>query len=37
LASNEVRTAHDGLEAAGVAAALKPDVVLLDIGLPRLN
>jgi CheY-like chemotaxis protein len=34
---NEVHTAHDGLEAVGVAAALQPDVVLMDIGLPKLS
>ena len=34
---NEVRMAHDGLEAVAVAAAFQPDVVLLDIGLPKLN
>jgi CheY-like chemotaxis protein len=34
---NEVRTAHDGLEAVAAAAAFQPDLVLLDIGLPRLN
>ena len=34
---NEVRTAHDGLEAVEAAAAFRPDVVLLDIGLPKLN
>ena len=34
---HEVRTAHDGLEGVGVAAAFQPDVVLLDIGLPKLN
>jgi PAS domain S-box-containing protein len=33
----EVRTAYDGIEAVEAAAAFKPDVVLLDIGLPRLN
>ncbi len=33
----EVRTAYDGLEAVEVAAAFNPDVVLLDIGLPKLN
>jgi PAS domain S-box-containing protein len=37
LTGNEVRTAHDGLEAVEVAEAFKPDVVLLDIGLPKLN
>jgi CheY-like chemotaxis protein len=33
----DVRTAEDGLEAVDVAAAFRPDVILLDIGLPRLN
>jgi CheY-like chemotaxis protein len=37
LMGNEVRTAHDGLEAVGAAAAFRPDVVLLDIGLPKLS
>jgi PAS domain S-box-containing protein len=34
---NEVHAAHDGLEAVGAAAALQPDVVLMDIGLPKLS
>jgi PAS domain S-box-containing protein len=34
---NEVRTAFDGLEAVETAAAFGPDVILLDIGLPKLN
>jgi CheY-like chemotaxis protein len=29
--------AQDGLEAVEVAAKFQPDVILLDIGLPRLN
>ena len=37
MMGNEVHTAHDGLEAVGAAAAFHPDVVLLDIGLPKLN
>jgi len=37
LAGNEVRTAEDGREAVVAAAAFRPDVVLLDIGLPVLN
>jgi CheY-like chemotaxis protein len=37
IMGNEARTAHDGLEALDVAAAFRPDVVLLDIGMPRLN
>jgi PAS domain S-box-containing protein len=34
---NEVRTAHDGWEAVEAAAAFQPNLVLLDIGLPKLN
>ena len=37
LDGNETRTAHDGLEALDVAAAFRPDVMLLDIGMPKLN
>jgi len=37
LAGHEVRTAHDGLEGVKAAAAFRPDVILLDIGMPRLN
>ncbi len=37
LAGNEVRMAHDGPSALEVAAALVPDVVLLDIGLPGMS
>jgi CheY-like chemotaxis protein/nitrogen-specific signal transduction histidine kinase len=37
MMGNEVRMAHDGLDAVGAAAAFQPDVVLLDIGLPELN
>jgi signal transduction histidine kinase/PAS domain-containing protein/ActR/RegA family two-component response regulator len=37
MAGNDVRTAADGLEAVGVAGAFQPAVVLLDIGLPKLN
>ena len=33
----EVRTAYDGLEAVEAAAAFRPNMVLLDIGLPKLN
>jgi signal transduction histidine kinase len=34
---NDTQTAHDGLEALDVAAAFRPDVILLDIGMPKLN
>jgi CheY-like chemotaxis protein len=37
LIGHEVHTAHDGLEAVDTAAKVEPDVILLDIGLPRLN
>jgi CheY-like chemotaxis protein len=37
LAGNETHTAYDGLEAAEAAAALRPDLVLLDLGMPKLN
>jgi DNA-binding response OmpR family regulator len=37
MSGNSVRTAHDGLEAVAVAAEFRPDVVLLDIGLPKLD
>jgi signal transduction histidine kinase/CheY-like chemotaxis protein len=34
---HDVRTAHDGEQAVDVAETHRPDVVLLDIGMPRLN
>ena len=34
---NETRTAHEGLEALEIGATFLPEVVLLDIGMPRLN
>jgi PAS domain S-box-containing protein len=37
LMGNEVRIAHDGLEALAAAAAYRPDLMLLDLGMPRLN
>jgi PAS domain S-box-containing protein len=37
LAGHDTRTAHDGLEAVELAEAFRPEVVLLDIGLPKLN
>jgi PAS domain S-box-containing protein len=37
LMGNEAKTAHDGLEAMEVAATYRPDLILLDIGMPRLN
>jgi PAS domain S-box-containing protein len=37
LSGNEVHTAADGVEAVALAEQLAPDVVLMDIGMPRLN
>ncbi len=37
IMGNEVRTANDGLEAVAVAATFRPDVIFLDIGMPKLN
>jgi PAS domain S-box-containing protein len=37
LLGNEVHTAHDGLEAVEEAERLRPEIVLMDVGMPRLN
>ncbi|HYO13193.1 MAG TPA: PAS domain S-box protein [Thermoanaerobaculia bacterium] len=37
LLGNEVRTAQDGIEAVELAEQFRPQVVLMDIGMPRLN
>ena len=37
LTGYETRTAYDGLAALEAAATFRPDVLLLDIGLPKLN
>jgi CheY-like chemotaxis protein len=37
ILGNQVRTAHDGLEAIREVESFRPDVVLLDIGLPEMN
>ncbi len=37
ITGDETQTAHDGLAAVEAAAEFRPDVVLLDIGLPGLN
>jgi PAS domain S-box-containing protein len=34
---NESKTAYDGVEALEVAETFRPDLVFLDIGMPRLN
>jgi CheY-like chemotaxis protein len=37
LRGNEIRTAYDGLEAVKVAESYRPQLILLDIGLPKMN
>jgi PAS domain S-box-containing protein len=37
LLGNEARVAHDGLEAVDAAARFRPEVILMDVGMPRLN
>jgi CheY-like chemotaxis protein len=37
FSGNEVRTASDGVTAVAVAEAFRPEVVLLDVGMPNMN
>ena len=37
LAGHEVRMTHDGLDGVAAVEAFRPDIVLLDLGLPELN
>ena len=37
IMGNEVRTAYDGEQAVEAAEAMRPEVVLLDIGMPKLD
>jgi PAS domain S-box-containing protein len=37
VTGNDTRSAHDGLEAIEQAEAYRPTVILLDIGLPKVN
>lgn len=34
---NDTRTAHNGLEGVELAVAFRPDLIVLDVGLPKLN
>jgi CheY-like chemotaxis protein/two-component sensor histidine kinase len=34
---NDTRTAHDGLDGVELAEVFRPDLIVLDIGLPKLN
>lgn len=37
LGGHSVHTAYDGVEAVEAAESFRPDIVLLDIGMPKLN
>ncbi|AKJ28188.1 PAS domain S-box protein [Caldimonas brevitalea] len=37
IMGNDTRVAHDGVEALGLAETFQPEIILLDIGMPRLN
>ncbi|WAS99346.1 PAS domain-containing protein [Nannocystis punicea] len=37
MLGHEVRTAHDGVEAIEAAEDFRPHVILMDVGMPRLN
>jgi PAS domain S-box-containing protein len=37
LFGNEIATAHDGIEAVERAEQFRPEVILMDVGMPKLN
>jgi CheY-like chemotaxis protein len=37
LLGNDTKVASDGVEAVAMASEFRPDVILMDIGMPRLN
>lgn len=37
MLGSEVRTAYDGQEAVEIAAEFRPDLVLMDVGMPKMN
>ena len=37
LKGNETHTAFDGMQAVATAEAVRPDLILMDIGMPKLN
>ena len=34
---NDTQTAHDGLEAVSVGESFRPDVIFMDLGMPRMD
>ena len=34
---NDIRTANDGFEAVNQAEAFRPEIILMDVGMPRLD
>ena len=37
MSGNEMRIVYNGLQAVEEAAAFRPDIILLDIGMPQIN
>jgi CheY-like chemotaxis protein len=37
IKGHDVRTARDGLEAIAVAEEFRPHIILMDVGMPKLN
>lgn len=37
LTGSQVQTAFDGLEAVQAAESFRPDVILMDVGMPKMN
>lgn len=37
LTGNETKTGHDGVQAVELAESFRPDLILMDIGLPKMN
>jgi PAS domain S-box-containing protein len=37
ILGHEVRVAHDGVEAVEAARSFQPDIIFMDIGMPRMN
>lgn len=37
LMGNDVRTANDGVQGVELAEAFRPDIILMDVGMPKMN